>query len=118
MSALMDGNLLFILSILLVVLVLIFALVLMLFMPAKMCEVAELKGYNPKEYHVFAICFWFNIFGFLYVLGLPDLKLRKIIQQKNNKTSSSEKHCDDNINSNNKSENMDEECQKSKTVEL
>lgn len=44
-----------------------------------MCEVAESKGYNAKEKHIFALCFWFGIFGFLYVIALPDLKMRKLM---------------------------------------
>lgn len=44
----------------------------------KMCEVAELKGYDPSERSVFVLCFFFGIFGILYVIALPDLKLREI----------------------------------------
>ena len=80
-------SLITILMLVLAVLVLLLIIVLILFMPAKMCEIAELKGYNPKEKHIFAICFWFNIFGFLYVLGLPDLKLRKTLLQLKKDTS-------------------------------
>lgn len=77
----MFTNLTMILVIVLAILILLFVFVLLLFMPAKMCEVAKLKGYNPKSYHIFALCFWFTIFGYLYVIGLPDLKLRKILNQ-------------------------------------
>ena len=77
----MFTNLTMILVIVLAILILLFVFVLLLFMPAKMCEVAKLKGYDPKSYHIFALCFWFSIFGYLYVIGLPDLKLRKILNQ-------------------------------------
>ena len=77
----MFTNLTMILVIVLAILILLFVFVLLLFMPAKMCEVAKLKGYDPKSYHIFALCFWFTIFGYLYVIGLPDLKLRKILNQ-------------------------------------
>ncbi len=46
---------------------------------SKMCEIARLKGYDPAEKHIFALCFWLGIFGILYVLGLPDMKLRKLL---------------------------------------
>ena len=49
------------------------------FMSKKMCEIAELKGYNAKEKHIFAICFWLTGFGILYVIALPDLKIRKLL---------------------------------------
>lgn len=61
-------------------LALAYVIVFIAIMPSKMCEVAELKGYNAKEKHIFAICFWFGIFGFLYVLALPDLKTRSAIE--------------------------------------
>ena len=47
-----------------------------------MCEVASLKGYEPAKKHIFAICFWLGIFGYFYVLALPDLKLRKLLGEK------------------------------------
>lgn len=31
---------------------------------------AELKGYYDE--HIFAICFWLGIIGYLYVISLPD----------------------------------------------
>lgn len=61
--------------------ILLFALFIFIicFMAKKMCEVAELKGYNPSQKHIFAICFWLGLFGVLYVIALPDLKLRKLL---------------------------------------
>lgn len=44
-----------------------------------MAESAAMKGYDPDEMHIFAICFFLGIFGCLYVLSLPD----KIVQQQN-----------------------------------
>lgn len=35
-------------------------------------EIAELKGYDSKSYHIWARCFWFGFVGYLYVIGLPD----------------------------------------------
>lgn len=69
-------------------LILCLFLFLIIFMPLKMCELAELKGYNSKEKHIFALCFWFGIFGFLYVVGLPDLKLRRILLETSKKKDS------------------------------
>lgn len=31
---------------------------------------ADLKGYSDE--HIFAICFWLGIIGYLYVISLPD----------------------------------------------
>lgn len=76
--------------ILIILLLLCLFVFLVIFMPLRMCEVAELKGYNSKEKHIFAICFWFGIFGFLYVVGLPDLKLRRILLETSKKKDSSD----------------------------
>lgn len=52
-------------------------------------EIAALKGYNAKEYHIFARCFWLGIAGWLYTIALPynskDFKITKI---ENNEKSS------------------------------
>ncbi len=58
------------------------AIIILCFMASKMCEVASLKGYDPAKKHIFAICFWLGIFGYFYVLALPDLKLRKLLGEK------------------------------------
>ena len=50
------------------------------FMAKKMCEIAELKGYNAKEKHIFAICFWLGLLGYIYTIGLTDIKKQE--QQK------------------------------------
>lgn len=44
---------------------------------AKMRDLAQLKGHDSIKLHVFAWCFWFPIFGYLYVIALPDLKLHE-----------------------------------------
>lgn len=58
------------------------AIIILCFMASKMCEVASFKGYEPAKKHIFAICFWLGIFGYFYVLALPDLKLRKLLGEK------------------------------------
>ena len=58
------------------------AIIILCFMASKMCEVASLKGYDPAKKHIFAICFWLGIFGYFYVLALPDLKLHKLLEEK------------------------------------
>ena len=37
----------------------------------KMSEVAAMKGYGD-EVHAWAWCIWLGIFGYIYVLSLPD----------------------------------------------
>ena len=58
------------------------AIIILCFVASKMCEVASSKGYEPAKKHIFAICFWLGIFGYFYVLALPDLKLRKLLGEK------------------------------------
>lgn len=43
-----------------------------------MSEVAAMKGYGD-EVHAWAWCFWLGIFGYIYVLSLPD----KVTQEQN-----------------------------------
>ena len=45
-------------------------------MAAKMRVVVSQKGYDPDILHIFAWCFWLPIFGYLYVIALPDLRLQ------------------------------------------
>lgn len=52
-------------------------LVLTFFAAGKMKKLVDDKGYNSRELHVFAWCFWFPIFGYLYAIALPDLTLQK-----------------------------------------
>ena len=58
----------------------ILALVIICIMASKMCDVAELKGYDSKHEHIFALCFFFGLFGYIYVIALPDLKLQRLIK--------------------------------------
>ena len=44
-----------------------------------MTRAAELKGYSADEYHIFPICFFLGIMGYLYVIALPDKKMQKQI---------------------------------------
>lgn len=48
------------------------------FLAEKMSNVAAMKGYG-KEIHAWAWCFWLGIFGYIYVLSLPD----KVTQSQN-----------------------------------
>ncbi len=43
---------------------------------SKMADVARAKGYDPAAHHIVALCVWLSIFGYLYVIALPDLVLR------------------------------------------
>lgn len=52
-------------------------LVLTFLAAGKMKKLVDDKGYNSRELHVFAWCFWFPIFGYLYAIALPDLNLHK-----------------------------------------
>ncbi|MCM1054758.1 MAG: hypothetical protein NC394_04460 [Bacteroides sp.] len=52
----------------------IILLMLNILMANKMKEVAEEKGYDAKDNHIFAWCFWLPLFGYLYVIALPDAK--------------------------------------------
>ena len=45
-----------------------------------MSNAAEAKGYG-NEYHIWPICFFLGILGYLYVISLPDLKLQKQNQE-------------------------------------
>lgn len=46
----------------------------------KMQDAAVLKGYG-ENYHIWALCFWLGILGYLYVLALPDLVTQSQNQQ-------------------------------------
>ncbi len=54
------------------IIICIFYFVLLLIAAAKMSEIAETKGWDAASLHVFAWCFWFPLFGYLYVIALPD----------------------------------------------
>lgn len=55
-----------------------------------MGKAAEEKGY--PDIHAVAWCFWFGIFGYFYILSLPDKKLQNkmdtiidLLEKQNNK---------------------------------
>ncbi len=45
---------------------------------ALMKNAAVMKGYGD-DLHAWAICFWLGIFGYLYIIALPD----KVLQEQN-----------------------------------
>lgn len=46
-------------------------------MAQNMQSIVEKKGYT--DVRVVAMCFWLGIIGYLYVIALPDLELRKAL---------------------------------------
>ena len=54
---------------------LIIYIILAIIAASLMTKSALLKGYG-KDYHIWAICFWFGLFGILYTISLPDLILQ------------------------------------------
>lgn len=61
------------LSLSLVVIVLLICL--NVWIAKRFAEFAAEKGYGA-EYHAFALCFWLNIVGWLYVIAMPDRRNR------------------------------------------
>ena len=61
------------------------AIVINVMISRKMCQIAVDKGYDARALHIFAWCFWLPIFGYLYVIALPNLNIQsqnaKLIQQ-------------------------------------
>lgn len=53
---------------------LIIAIVLDYLAANKMCGLVEFKGHDPRELHIFAWCFLLPLFGYLYVIALPNVK--------------------------------------------
>ncbi len=43
----------------------------------KMVDAAKDKGYDYCTGRIFALCFLFNIVGYLYVIALPDLNIQR-----------------------------------------
>lgn len=60
----------------LILVVIVILIVINMNMAAKMSVVSQ-KGYNPDVLHIMAWCLWVPIFGYLYVIALPDLRLRE-----------------------------------------
>ena len=48
-------------------------------MAQNMQSVVEKKGYT--DVRVVALCFWLGLFGYLYVIALPDLEEHKLLKQ-------------------------------------
>ena len=46
-------------------------------MAMNMKKAVDRKGYDAKALHIFAWCFWFPLFGYLYAIALPDLRVQK-----------------------------------------
>lgn len=61
-------------------LILIIAIVLNYSVARKFEKIAFKKGYR-EDIHAFAMCFWLTLIGYLYVIALPDLNLRKEIEK-------------------------------------
>lgn len=57
--------------------ILLISLAVLFWIALKMVDVAEDKGYDYCTGRIFALCFLFNVVGYLYVIALPDLKLQK-----------------------------------------
>lgn len=60
-----------------VIFVLIVNLLFDIFMANRMCGVASDKGYDPKEYHIWRLCFWIPVYGYMYVISLPDIRIHE-----------------------------------------
>ena len=56
------------------IIVLIFVIIIQLIISSWFVEIAKLKGYNAKEHFIFQKCFWLGLPGWLYTLGLPDIR--------------------------------------------
>lgn len=60
-----------------VILVFIVNLLFDIFMANRMSGVADDKGYDPKEYHIWRLCFWLPVYGYMYVISLPDRRIQE-----------------------------------------
>ena len=69
------------------IVILIVALIIAIWMANKMCRVADDKGYDSSSEHIFAVCFWLGLFGYLYVIALPDKKNQKLLESIKNELS-------------------------------
>lgn len=67
-------------SIIFRILIIILAVLLKTFIAKRMEYIAKLKGYD-KTARVFWIVFFFNLFGIIYTIALPDLNKRKILEK-------------------------------------
>ena len=60
-----------------VIFVLIVNLLFNIIVANRMCGVAIDKGYDAKEYHIWRLCFWIPVYGYMYVISLPDIKIHE-----------------------------------------
>ena len=78
-----TATFLLILSYLLYFLILIISTAVVILIKAlidkKIASTVEKKGYTLQETHAWAMCFWLGIFGYIYVIALPD----RTVQQQN-----------------------------------
>lgn len=58
----------------------------------KFFKIAELKGHDAKKLHIMAWCFWVPPIGYLYVISLPDLKIRELLQDRVNYSQSQQQN--------------------------
>ena len=72
------------------IIVIVFLLV-QVFGAIMMAEAASKKGYGDEE-HVFLKCFFLGIYGYLYVIALPDKTLQKQSEEINKKISDTGNH--------------------------
>ncbi len=54
-------------------------LIISLFGASLMEKAAREKGYT--DIHAFALCFWLGIFGYMYIIALPDRYLEKQVEE-------------------------------------
>lgn len=59
------------------IIILLISFIVLFWIALKMVDAAEDKGYDYCTGRIFALCFLFNIVGYLYVIALPDLKLQR-----------------------------------------
>lgn len=43
----------------------------------KIASTVEKKGYTLQETHAWAMCFWLGMFGYIYVIALPDRTVQR-----------------------------------------
>ena len=72
-------------------LIVIVFLLIQIFGAMMMTDAAKKKGYGDEE-HVFLKCFLLGIYGYLYVLALPDKTLQKQSEEINKKIADSSKN--------------------------
>ena len=56
------------------ILTLFLAIIIDYIVAKKFKQIAFDKGHDADKLHVFAMCFWLSIIGYLYVIALPNKK--------------------------------------------